>query len=260
LCFGDLVAADLLTTTLGRAWWSAAEGLAWIITGVPLEWKEWAGLQLARHMEEAGKELARVIGEDQVRAQGRLSPQGLMESLPSSDLRIPGFRWLVRPDGNLGTSPPGRLAIFQGRHWYGIEVDSDGIKRTFPKPLRAERWPLIEAERLYAESGSESAAREPEPAPPSRQVEPEPPQPARRGPPEKYDWDEGFQFMRSELDKRGDPKKPINAVKGWRSDADVARLVAAHIAIGDQQPDHKHTARVIRPKLKEWRAEQAKRN
>src|SRR5262245_16899269 len=104
----------------------------------------------------------------------------------------------------------------------------------------------------------------PEPAPSSPQVEPEPlpePEPARRGPPEQYDWDEGFQFMRRELDKRGDPKNPINAVEGWRSDADVARLVAFHIALpGGREPDPKHTARVIRSELKKWRAEQRSRN
>lgn len=126
LCVGDLVAAGLPTTTaLGRAWWSAAEALAWIIIGVPLEWEEWAGLpELGGGMEQAGKELARAIGKDQVRTQGRLSLQGQMESLPGSDLRIQGFVWVVRPDGELGTSPPGRLAVFQGRRWYGIEVDS----------------------------------------------------------------------------------------------------------------------------------------
>jgi hypothetical protein len=81
------------------------------------------------------------------------------------------------------------------------------------------------------------------------------------GPPEQYDWDEGFQFMRQELDKRGDPKDPLNErPKGWRADADVARAVAAHIAIDGQEPDFKHTGRVIRPKLKAWRAEQVERN
>ena len=93
-----------------------------------------------------------------------------------------------------------------------------------------------------------------------RRADPAKLKPARRGPPVQYDWDEGFQFMRRELDKRGDPVDPINAVKGWRSEADVARLVAAHVAIGRQQPDLKHTERTIRPKLKEWRAEQAERN
>jgi hypothetical protein len=153
LCVGDLVEADLLTTTaLGRAWWMAAEALAWIIMGVPLAWMEWAGLpELGSGMAQAGEKLARAIGEDQVRAQGRLSPQGPMESLPSSDLRIPGFRWRVGPDGDLGTSPPGRLAVFQGRRWYGIEVDAASLRQAFPKPLRVERWPLIEAQQLYGE-------------------------------------------------------------------------------------------------------------
>ena len=63
--------------------------------------------------------------------------------------------------------------------------------------------------------------------------------------------------MRQELDTRGDPANPINAVEGWRSDADVARLVAAHIAIDDRPPDLKHTARTIRRELEKWRAEQA---
>jgi hypothetical protein len=156
LCFGDLVAEDLLTTTaLGRARWSAAEALAWIIIGVPLAWKEWAGLlELGSGAEQAGKELARIIGEDQVTAGGRMgSPQGPMEQIPGSDLRIPGFTWVVRPDGDLGTSPPGRLAVFQGRRWYGIEVDAAALRQARP--------------RLAASK----------PALPSLQVEPEPPEP-----------------------------------------------------------------------------------
>lgn len=115
LCAGDLVAAGLLPVpTPGQTWWTAAEALAWIIIGIPLKWKEWAELpELGGQMNQAGEALARAIGEDQVRAQGRLSLQGPMEPLPGSDLRIPGFRWRVGPD-DLGTSPPGRLAVFQG--------------------------------------------------------------------------------------------------------------------------------------------------
>ena len=115
LCFGDLVAQRLLTApALGHARWSAAEALAWIIMGVPLALEEWAGLfELGGGMEQAGKELARMIGEDRVTAWGRIgSLQGPMEQMPGSDLRIPGFTWVVRPDGDLGTSPAGRLAVF----------------------------------------------------------------------------------------------------------------------------------------------------
>jgi hypothetical protein len=149
----DLVVAGLLpTAAFERARWTAAEALAWIIAGVPLEWREWAELpELGGGMEQAGKELAQAIGEDRVRAQGRLSPQGPMESLPGSDLRMPGFRWLIHPNGDLGTSPPGRLAVFQGRRWYGIEFDSATVPQAFPKPLRPERRMLADAERLHAD-------------------------------------------------------------------------------------------------------------
>ena len=102
----------------------------------------------------------------------------------------------------------------------------------------------------------------PEPASPSPQVEPEPPpvKPTRRGPPERYDWDEGFQFMRRELDNRGDPLAPENAVEGWRSDADVARLVAAHIATGEPTARSQTHRANYSSELQKWRAEQAERN
>ena len=71
-----------------------------------------------------------------------------MEQIPGSDLRIPGFTWVVRPDGDLGTSPPGRLAVFLGaprgpaeperRRWYGIEVDAAALRRACPRPTAPE--------------------------------------------------------------------------------------------------------------------------
>ena len=185
LCFIDLVATGLLPAPTERARWLAEQAVAYLVKGVPLPWKEWQGAgATASEIERAGIDLARAIGADQVLAWGRLTPQGPMEQIPGSDLRIPGFVWVVRPDGALGTSPPGRLAVFQGRRWYGIEVDSATVRQAFPKPLRVERRMPDEAEQLYAEGGSEPAARaeesmpepapavEPEPAPPSPQVEP----------------------------------------------------------------------------------------
>jgi hypothetical protein len=172
LCYADLVATELLTTTaLGRARWSAAEALAWMIIGVPLRLKEWAGLpELGDGMEQAGIDLASAIGEDHVLAWGSLNPLGPMEQMPGGDLRIPGFVWVVYPDGTLGTSPPGRLAVFrtaqyeQGlkeeRCWYRIEVDS-AVRQVFPRPLRVERRMLDEAEQLYAGGGFKPAAPPP---------------------------------------------------------------------------------------------------
>src|SRR5262249_29793496 len=82
---------------------------------------------------QAGIVLGEAIGADQVLAWGRLSPEGPMEPLPGSDLRLPGFRWRVGLDGDLGTSPPGRLAVFKGRRWYGIEFDSATVRQAFPR-------------------------------------------------------------------------------------------------------------------------------
>jgi hypothetical protein len=89
LCFIDLVATGLLPAPAERAWWSAEEAIAYLVKGVPLPWKEWMGAgATASEIEQAGKELARMIGEDRATAWGRNSLQGPMEQLPSSDLRI----------------------------------------------------------------------------------------------------------------------------------------------------------------------------
>jgi hypothetical protein len=77
------------------------------------------------------------------------------------------------------------------------------------------------------------------------------------GAPEQYHWDDAFKFMRDLLDKRGDPKKPENRVRDWRSNADVARAVMRYLeGEWEEFPDFKHTERVIRPELKNWRKEQ----
>lgn len=77
---------------------------------------------------------------------------------------------------------------------------------------------------------------------------------SRRGRPDRYDWDEGFQYMHKLLGERGDPMKPGNAMPNWRSEADISRAVAAHIAEPNgQEPDHKHVMRCIAPELKKWR-------
>jgi hypothetical protein len=180
LCFGDLVAAGLLTTTaLGRAWWTAAEALAWIIVGVPLALPEWAGLpELGSGMEQAGEELARVIREDLVQVRGRHEKVKL---IPGDDLRFdmievkatpagPWPRVVVTVFGMLAISPPHR-GRYKGPPWESIEVDATSLRQAFPKPLRVERWPLIEAEQLYGEGGSEPASAV-EPVPPAKLKQP----------------------------------------------------------------------------------------
>jgi hypothetical protein len=178
LSYGDLVAVNLLTTTaLGRARWLAAEALAWIIIGVPLEWKEWPGLpELARHTEDAEIALGEAICENRVAAWGRPSRYGRMKRIPSDDFRPELVELRATPasvtrlpkivvgvDGNLTISPRYRLSDYKGPSWSSIECDSTTVRQAFPKPLRVERWMLNEAE--------------PGPAPPTElsRVEPVPP-------------------------------------------------------------------------------------
>jgi hypothetical protein len=147
--------------------------------------------------------------------------------------------------------------------WYVWRYDLDR-RTTIPSPAARVEAELAPEPAPAVEPTPPAEPRQPAPVPSSPQVEPKSPleaEPIRRGHPEEYDWGEGIQFMRRELDKRGDPRNPINAVEGWRSDADVARSVAAHIALPNgRAPDFKHTARIIRPELKRWRAEQQSRN
>ena len=40
-----------------------------------------------------------------------------------------------------------------------------------------------------------------------------------------YDWEDAMNFAKGEFQNRGDYNDPQNAVDGWRSQADLARLV-----------------------------------
>jgi hypothetical protein len=79
---------------------------------------------------------------------------------------------------------------------------------------------------------------------------------SRRGAPTLYDWEEDFLFLRKILapEKQGDPLDPEFAKDGWRSDADVGRAVAEHIAVDGREPDLKHVMRKIGPELEKWRS------
>jgi len=146
LCCIDLIVAGSLPAPTEKAQRPAAEAIAYWVKGVPLPWKEWQGAGASGgEIEQAEIDLGKAIGADQVRAWGRLSPKGPMEPLPGSDLRLPGFRWRVDPDGHLGTSPPGRLAVFEGRRWYGIEFDSAMVRQTSPRPLTVRAAPTAAA-------------------------------------------------------------------------------------------------------------------
>jgi hypothetical protein len=113
--------------------WSAAQALAWIIKGVPLELKDWTR-EMGPEIERAQIKLSRAIGADQVKAWGRPKPHALIEQIPSDQFRISGLTLIVNPHGDLATSPRHKLSAYQGQQWQDIEFDADEIKQAWPKP------------------------------------------------------------------------------------------------------------------------------
>jgi hypothetical protein len=53
--------------------------------------------------------------------------------------------------------------------------------------------------------------------------------PTRKGRPPIYDWDDAMDFAKSEFERRGDYNDPQNAEEGWRSQADLMRLVLSYM-------------------------------
>ena len=62
-----------------------------------------------------------------------------------------------------------------------------------------------------------------------KSVENAPIVPARKGRKPMYDWEDTMNFAKGEFEKRGDYNDPQNAVDGWRSQADLARLVLDYV-------------------------------
>jgi hypothetical protein len=54
--------------------------------------------------------------------------------------------------------------------------------------------------------------------------------PARKGRPPEYDWDDGMNYAKGEFERRGNYSDPQNAEEGWRSQADLMRLVQSYMA------------------------------
>jgi hypothetical protein len=130
--------------------WPAARALAWIILKV--ETNVWTP-EMGPDIEPAGKMLAEAISAGHVRAWGRAKPHASLEQIPDDQFRISGLTLIVSPHGELATLPPHKLTSYKGRLWYGIEFDSDEIKRAFPKPPppSAMEWMLTEAEDNFAD-------------------------------------------------------------------------------------------------------------
>jgi hypothetical protein len=275
LCFADLVATHLLTTTaLGRARWSAAEALAWIIIGVPLEWKEWFGLpELAQHMEEAEIILGEAIC-DGVPAWGRPSHHARKEQIPADDFnadrietmviplpsgyvalsppeiaqswprgteppRLPdptpmAAQVVVRVDGTVGTWPVYKAADYKGPPWSAIEVDSARLKQVRPRPLIAHA-------ELAVTTAIKTAAIKEDDASPASEV-------ARRklGRPSELPPKVKEQFF-AQLDRVGVPRLDHPDPK-WRAKARAAEFIE------DKADMARSTAfEYVAPLIEEWK-------
>jgi hypothetical protein len=87
--------------------------------------------------------------------------------------------------------------------------------------------------------------------------------PNRAGHPEEYDWDEAEAFALGLLEKDGIPWDPQNKKPGWRTQGDLERAVALHLAEklgGDRGPHPATVRRHIPPWIKKFEESEAARN
>ena len=75
--------------------------------------------------------------------------------------------------------------------------------------------------------------------------------PARKGRPPMYDWEDAMNFAKGEFENRGDYNDPQNAVDGWRSQADWARLVSRYMEKhnGGKEPPESEVKRHLKDLL-----------
>ena len=85
------------------------------------------------------------------------------------------------------------------------------------------------------------------------------------GPKEKYDWVEGKQYAAKIFGERGDFESEPNQVHGWKSQADLVKLVQAHLKEDDarargvpegNEPGLSTTKAYVAKWLAEWRGQQ----
>jgi hypothetical protein len=154
LCYIDLVAAGLLPAPAEKAWWSAAEAIAYLIKGVSLRWEAWqrAGASPAE-VEQAEIDLGEEICAG-VPAQGRPGSFAQKRPIPADDfhpdriekkaLPVPGARppkVVVDCGGCVTTSPRQRSADYQGPRWEAVEVDAAALRQARPRLLTTQAEP-----------------------------------------------------------------------------------------------------------------------
>jgi hypothetical protein len=115
-----------------RARWLAEKAIAYLIKGAPLPWKEWMVGATVSEIEQAEIDLGQAIREG-VPAWGWHPLKKKRKRIPSKHFRDEMIenkvsvarqaKVVARIDGNVGTSPPSRIADYVGPLWRKIEVD-----------------------------------------------------------------------------------------------------------------------------------------
>ena len=116
----------------------------------------------------------------------------------------------------------------------------ESIPGHWPKMLRGERAPISMSEhdlqRLMAKQEVKQEAAPPRIAS------------ARKGRRPIYDWDDAMNFAKGEFERRGDYNDLQNAEDGWRSQADLVRLVSSYMAKynGGKEPSESEVKRHLK--------------
>jgi hypothetical protein len=160
LCLDNLIEANLLPAPgrpegpVERARQPADRAIAYLITSYLVEWGDWTP-EMIREKERGEIKLGQAISEG-VLAWGWHPLERRRKRIPSDHFRdemierkevLPVSvahrpKVVVRIDGNVGTSPPSRIADYRGPHWEAIEVDFAALRQARSRPLMAQAEPI----------------------------------------------------------------------------------------------------------------------
>jgi hypothetical protein len=154
LCFIDLVAEGLLPAPAEKAWWSAAEAIAYLVKGVPLPWGAWQGAGASpAEIQQAEIDLGEAIRAG-VPAWGQPSPFAPRQQIPADNLHPRMIETTALPvsvarppkvivdcEGCVTTSPRQRSADYRGPRWRAVEVDAAALRQARPRPLTTQAEP-----------------------------------------------------------------------------------------------------------------------
>ena len=136
----------------------------------------------------------------------------------------------------------GDLIEIPAHHWARLnranEPSGKAMLSGMGRVYREVQFPRLDVKKLWPKS-SENA-----------QIAP-----ARKGRVPLYDWEDAMNFAKGEFESRGDFNDPLNAEDGWRSQADLARLVISYMAKhnGGKEPSESEVKKHLKDLLERIR-------